>query len=202
MADLHEIGRTLDQLEDSELMTVLRKQFLTRPGYGTQAHLLSLLFNPANRQRETAAISSQDLAAVARRDEVDAAAIDAVLTVPHLGSTEAGQLLRTRGVLASSNASDALRKLAKSGRLIGLRHAHKWLYPRFQLDFIDPADDTNTVVVVNRLLDAGRFPWSATSWWTTPSGSLPGGQSPADLLGRDETTLLQLAQADAAGPDL
>lgn len=139
---------------------------------------------------------------MARRDEVDAAAVDAVLRVPHLGSTDAGQLLRARGVLGSSNASDALRKLASSGRLIGLRHDHKWLYPRFQLDHIDPADETNIVVVVNGLLDAGRFPWSATSWWTSPSPSLPGGQAPADLLGQDEATLLQLAQIDAAGPDL
>lgn len=202
MADVQDISRTLDQLDDSELMTVLREQFLTRPGYGAQAHLLSLLFNPASRQRETVGISSEDLAAVARRDEVDAAAVDAVLRVPHLGSTDAGRLLRDRGVMASSNASDALRKLAKSGRLIGLRHDHKWLYPRFQLDHIDPADDTNIVVVVNGLLEAGRFPWSATSWWTTPSGSLRGGQAPADLLGNDEATLRHLAQADAAGPDL
>lgn len=56
--------------------------------------------------------------------------------------------------------------------------------------------------MVNRQLDADRFPESATSWWTVPSGSLPGQVVPADLLDDDEGTLRQLAVAYAAGPDL
>lgn len=201
MTNTEEIDRQLAELDTSELMSAMRRQFLTRPGFGPQAHLVSLLFGPASADREKPDAQT-GVEAVARRDEVDAAAIDAVLRVPHLGSTEAGHLLRGRGVLGSSNASDALRKLAQDGRLIGLRHNHRWRYPRFQLDHINPRDDDNTVVVVNRLLDAGRYPWSATSWWTTPSGSLPDHRAPADLLGHDESTLLDLARAFASGPDL
>lgn len=200
MTDLQGIDRQLAQLDTPELMTIMRKQFLTR-GNAPQAHLVSLLFRPARDRRELPDTRA-GVEAVARRDDVDAAAIDAVLSVPHLGSTEAGQVLRDRGVLGSSNSSDALRKLAQDGRLIGLLHNHRWRYPQFQLDHIDPRDDDNTVVAINRLLGAGRYPWSATSWWTTPSSSLPDHRAPADLLARDEKTLLQLARAYAAGPDL
>lgn len=200
MANVQDIDQQLAELDTPELMAIMRKQFLTR-GYAPQAHLVGLLFGPASDKREKPDTQA-GVDAVARRDDVDAAAIDAVLNIPHLGSTEAGRHLRERGVITSSNASDALRKLAQDGRLIGLFHNHRWRYPRFQLDHIDPRDDDNTVVTVNRLLEAGRYPWSATSWWTTPSGSLPDHRTPADLLARDEVTLLQLARAYAVGPDL
>ncbi|TCJ72779.1 UNVERIFIED_ORG: hypothetical protein EDC92_12415 [Dietzia maris] len=190
----------LSGLNTPELMAVFRKQFLTRPELGPQASLVKLLFRPSSDGREK--VDPARVEAVARRDEVDAAAIDAVLRVPSLGSTEAGQLLRKRGVISSSNASDALRKLAQDGRLIGLRHNHRWHYPAFQLHSVDPRDDNNPVVVVNKLLDAARYPWSATSWWTTPSGSLPDHRSPAELLGDDDALLVELARAHAAGPDL
>lgn len=200
MVDTRNLERQLEQLDTPELMSVLRRQLLVR-GDASRAHLVSLLSRPSSRRRDIPDLAS-GVDAVSRRDDVDDAAIDAVLSVPHLGSTEAGALLRDRGVLGNSNASDALRRLARDGRLIGLFHENRWRYPRFQLDYIDPRDETNTVVVVNRLLDAGRYPWSATSWWTSPSGSLPTRQAPADLLGVDEPLLLQLAQAYAAGPDL
>lgn len=200
VTQIQDLNQQLAQLNSAELLSLLRKQFLTR-GNAPQAHLMGLLIAPSSSSRNRS--SEKDLVdAVARRDDVDAAAIDAVLDVPHLGSAEAGNLLRNRGVLGSSNTSDALRKLAQDGRLIGFLHDRRWRYPTFQLEHIDPRDETNVVVVVNRLLDAGRYPWSATSWWTTPSGSLADYRAPAELLGSDEERLLQLARAAAAGPDL
>lgn len=90
---------------------------------------------------------------------VDAAAID---ERPPLGSTESGRLLRNYSAISSINSSDALRKLAADGRMIGLNHARRWRCLRLQLDHTDPCDVASPVVVVTgcwtRLDTPGRPP--------------------------------------------
>ncbi|MFN3339059.1 MAG: hypothetical protein ACK40Z_05115 [Dietzia sp.] len=124
------------------------------------------------------------------------------MQVPHACSIEAAEILARRGVLDGSTAAEALRRFARDGRLIVLRGDRRWVYPRFQLDHVDPRDPNNIVCAVNRMLDAGRYPEVATSWWTTPSALLPGRCAPVELLGEDHDTLRKCAAAYAAGADL
>lgn len=75
----------------------------------------------------------------------------------------------------------------------GARH-----YPAFQFD-ADAGQVRPIVLQVNgeALLDARHAPWPVASWWTQPDGRLPGGRSPASLLGtEDEPRVLRIAQAD------
>ena len=195
-------SESLSQVTDQEFSEIFLSELLRRRTYGgvvgqIHAAMKAVAYESGHPMRTLA-----DPRAVDRREAVADAAHDAVMRVPHVGSTEAGHILADRGVLVATNHADALRKLAQDGRLIGLRDGRKWVYPSFQLNHFDPRDSGNIIVVINRQLDAARFPESAVSWWTTPSGSLPDDQAPADLLGSDEHKLRQLADAYAAGPDL
>lgn len=116
-------------------------------------------------------------------------------------SVEAAEALARRGVLSESTAADALRTFARDGRLIALRGDRRWVYPRFQLDYFDPRDPNNIICAINRVLDAGRYPEAATSWWTLPSVALPGMRPPVNLLGGDHDALRQLASEYASGAD-
>ena len=60
--------------------------------------------------------------------------------------------------------------------------------PGFQFD-AETAKVRPLVAEINHLLDARHDPWGVGSWWLSPSGWLPNGQSPADLAvlgGQDE----------------
>lgn len=192
----------LRKVDDREFFEIVLEELLLRPAYEGVVGQFHAAMRAIQLQDDDLMRVLADPAATGRRMAVADAAHGAVLRVPHVGSTEAGQILTERGVLATTNPSDSLRRFAHDGRLIGLREGRKWVYPRFQLDNFDPRDPDNIIVAINRLLDAGRYPESATSWWTSPAGSLPDHLTPAELLGDDEETLRQLARTYAAGPDL
>ncbi|MGN0102348.1 MAG: hypothetical protein ACI39C_15535 [Dietzia sp.] len=138
-------------------------------------------------------------AAMSRRATISRATRSVVLQLPHVCSTEAGDILTRRGVLPASAPTDSLRTFAREGRLIALRGDRRWVYPVFQLAHFDPRRPDNIVAVVNRLLDAGHHPDLAAAWWATPSHGLVGRRSPMDLLGEDHAALRDLAAAYAAG---
>lgn len=194
--------KALSEVDDQEFSEIVLGELLRRHVFGGVIGPVHAALKAAQAPADDPFRVLADPAATARRVAVADAAHDAVMQVPHVGSTEAGRILTERGVLTNSNPADALRKFARDGRLIGLRDGRKWVYPRFQLDHFDPREHANIIVDVNQLLDAGRYPESATSWWISPSGSLPEHQAPVELLEDDQDMLRQLAAAEAAGPDL
>ena len=147
-------------------------------------------------------VARRPRATAAHCEAVNRAAHDAVMRVSHVDLNDAHGLMVDRGVVATTDHPDIVRTFARGGRLIALRATHGWVCPRFQIDHFDPNEAHNIIADINQQLDAGRFPESATSWWTVPSGSLPGHPAPADLPGSDHDALRQLATAYAAGPNL
>lgn len=190
--------RALRDLDDQQFSDVVQRELHRR---STFARVAEQIDGAMKRVQAPAGDPLQGPAGPARRAMVAAGAHGPVWQVPHACSAEAGQILERRGVLTDSSAADALRRFARDGRLIVLRGDRRWVYPRFQLDYFDPRDPSNIVCAVNRLLDAAHYPESATSWWTSPSSSLPGRRAPAELLGGDHASLRQLATAYASSPD-
>lgn len=98
--------------------------------------------------------------------------------------------------------SDAQAALTNAGELIALPVDGTRLYPTFQLLKATNADRFSLITAVNRLLHAGRHPWSAASWWSTPNTSVGGHPHPVDLIDHQPAPVLELATAHANGPDL
>lgn len=80
------------------------------------------------------------------------------------------------------HAQCALDELVESDELIVLTVDKDRLYPSFQLLDTSNADRFALISAVNRLLHAGRYPWSAASWWSTPHTSVDGRPRPVDLI--------------------
>ncbi|WP_182652966.1 hypothetical protein [Dietzia sp. CQ4] len=197
------------ELDDQVFSDVVLREVHRRSAFGRVAGQIdravkSVRAPEVDLLRGPAVPRAGDGAIVARRARAVAVAASrgVAMQVPLMCSVEAAEALARRGVLSDSTATDALRTFARDGRLIALRGARRWVYPRFQLDHFDPRDPDNIICAVNRMLDAGRYPEAATSWWTLPSGSLAGRRAPVDLLGEDHEALRTFAAAYAAGADL
>ncbi|MBB1034335.1 hypothetical protein G6031_08025 [Dietzia sp. CQ4] len=202
-------NRALRELDDQVFSDVVLREVHRRSAFGRVAGQIdravkSVRAPEVDLLRGPAVPRAGDGAIVARRARAVAVAASrgVAMQVPLMCSVEAAEALARRGVLSDSTATDALRTFARDGRLIALRGARRWVYPRFQLDHFDPRDPDNIICAVNRMLDAGRYPEAATSWWTLPSGSLAGRRAPVDLLGEDHEALRTFAAAYAAGADL
>lgn len=202
-------NRALRELDDQVFSDVVLREVHRRSAFGRVAGQIdravkSVRAPEVDLLRGPAVPRAGEDATVARRARAVAVAASrgAAMQVPLMCSVEAAEALVRRGVLSDSTATDALRTFARDGRLIALRGARRWVYPRFQLDHFDPRDPDNIICAINRMLDAGRYPEAATSWWTLPSGSLAGRRAPVDLLGEDHEALRTFAAAYAAGADL
>ena len=202
-------NRALRELDDQVFTDVVLREVHRRSAFGRVAGQIdkavkSVRAPEVDLLRGPAVPRAGESGTVARRARAVAVAASrgAAMQVPLMCSVEAAEALARRGVLSDSTATDALRTFARDGRLIALRGARRWVYPRFQLDHFDPRDPDNIICAINRVLDAGRYPEAATSWWTLPSGSLAGRRAPVDLLGEDHEALRTFAAAYAAGADL
>lgn len=101
-----------------------------------------------------------------------------------------------------SAAQEELAALTNAGELIALPVDGTRLYPAFQLLDTSNADRFTLITAVNRLLHAGRYPWAAASWWSTPNTSVRGHPHPVHLIDHQPALVLKLATANAHGPDL
>lgn len=203
-------NRALRELDDQIFSDVVLREVHRRGAFGRVARQIDRAMKTVRapvgdplRGPGGAAAAAATAGTVPRAGAVRVAvARGTAMQVPHACSVEAAEILARRGVLDGSTAADALRTFARDGRLIVLRGDRRWVYPRFQLDHVDPRDPNNIICAVNRMLDAGRYPEVATSWWTTPSASLPGRCPPVELLGLDHDTLRRYAAAYTVGAEL
>lgn len=201
-------NRALRELDDQVFSDVVLREVHRRSAFGRVAGQIDRAVKTVRAPdgdllRGPAAPRAGGGATAARRARAVAVSVSrgATLQVPVMCSVEAAEALARRGVLSDSTAADALRTFARDGRLIALRGDRRWVYPRFQLDYFDPRDPNNIICAINRVLDAGRYPEAATSWWTLPSVALPGMRPPVNLLGGDHDALRQLASEYASGAD-
>lgn len=200
-------NRALRELDDQVFSDVVLREVHRRSAFGRVAGQIDRAVRTVRppdvgprRGPETPRLAES--AAAARRARAVAVAVSrgSATQVPVMCSVEAAEVLVRRGVLSESTASaDALRTFARDGRLIALRGDRRWVYPRFQMDHVDPRDPDNIICAINRLLDARRFPEAALSWWTLPSIALPDRRPPMSLLGVDHDALRQLATDYASG---
>lgn len=126
-----------------------------------------------------------------RRTLIRSAAHRAVLAETLLDSGAVAQALGRAG----QNSREAASTLRRAGKLLGIPHQRRYLYPAFQFDLgarrLRPA-----VARVNQELGAVDDPWGVASWWVSSHARLRG-RTPKDLLGTaDERDLVELAAAE------
>lgn len=127
-----------------------------------------------------------------RRTVIRSAAHRAVLAEDLLDSRAVAQALGRTG----QNAREAASTLRRAGRLVGIPHQRRYLYPAFQFD-LAVRGLRPVVSRVNQELGAAEDPWGVASWWVSSHSRL-GGRSPKDLLGTpEERHLIELAAAES-----
>lgn len=96
---------------------------------------------------------------------------------------------------AGQNSREAASTLRRAGRLLGVPHRSRYLYPAFQFD-LAARRLWPVVARVNQELGAVDDPWGVASWWVSSHARLRG-RTPKDLLGTpDERDLVELAAAE------
>ncbi len=99
--------------------------------------------------------------------------------------------------LLGSETSNRQRaaKLRRQGKLVGVKHGARYLFPAFQFDR-ERGRIHEAAEQANQRLGAAADPWGVASWWIRPRDVL-GGEAPKALLGTPRESLIgELAEAD------
>ena len=115
--------------------------------------------------------------ALMKRTKVEGDAMRTIWEAPMLRSGEAAAALG-----AASANRERIRQLRLRSELVGLPHGRGYVFPAFQFD-VTRRRLHDSVVAVNKLLDAADDPWGVSSWWLSTNGRL--GCRPADLVGTE-----------------
>ncbi|UZG60433.1 hypothetical protein [Rhodococcus opacus] len=182
----HDLGAELRALPDGEFFTLLAREVTSRESMSSvREALLSLVASgPTLSASIAAAVPAHAVTASIARARIETAARQAIFEHPHLEAADVADVLRSR----DSNRRSPASRLRERGDIVGYEIGGRYLYPSFQFDAAT-AKVRPVVAEINHLLDAKHDPWGVSSWWLSPSGWLPEGQSPADLAaveGHDE----------------
>lgn len=96
--------------------------------------------------------------------------------------------------LAGSKADNTAALAARwrsSGKIFGVEHQGRILYPAFQ--FNDTGRPKPVVAAVLKALGR-RSPWQVASWFTAPNGWLPDDQRPIDVMDTDPDVVANAAR--------
>jgi hypothetical protein len=109
----------------------------------------------------------------------------------HWPVLDAEQVHRLYGSRADNTAALA-GQWRKAGRIFGVEHRGKTVFPAFQFD-----PDGRPKALVGRVLEAlgPRSGWQIASWFTTPNGWLADDRRPVDLMDSDPDAVLAAARA-------
>ena len=182
----HDLVAALRALSDGEFFTLVAREVTDRESLSAVREvLLSLVASgPTLSASIAAAVPAHAVTASIARARIETAARQAIFEHPHLEASDVADVLRSR----DSNRRSPASRLRERGDIVGYEIGGRYLYPGFQFD-ADTAKVRPLVAEINHLLDAKHDPWGVSSWWLSPSGWLPEGQSPADLAvlgGHDE----------------
>lgn len=169
----------MNRLSDQEFAGVVIDQLQSRDSFRMIATHISEVIVAGRIHDDDPIIEMVKPSQVIREQMVLGSAQRRIISYGLVNSTEAAQ----RRGMSVSNASDSMRKLAASGKVIRLMVEGKAQYPTFQ--FTRDSRIQKKVDRVNTLLEADEEPWAVASWWLD-SSSIAGGKAPVDLLSSPE----------------
>ncbi len=103
---------------------------------------------------------------------------------------DAGQVHDLYGSKADNTAALAGR-WRNAGKIFGVEHPGRILYPAFQFD--DTGRPKPVVAAVLKVLGR-RGPWQIASWFTAPNGWLPDDRRPVDVMDADPDAVAEAAR--------
>ncbi|OUS80920.1 hypothetical protein [Rhodococcus sp. NCIMB 12038] len=174
----HDLGAELRALSDGEFFAILAREVANRESMSSvRDALLSLVASgPTLSASVASTVPAHVVSESIARARTEATARRAIFDHPHLEASDVADVLRSR----VSNRRSPAGRLRERGDIIGYEIGGRYLYPSFQFDAAT-AQVRPVVAEINQLLNATHDPWGVSSWWISPSGWLPDGQSPADL---------------------
>lgn len=171
----------LAALSNYELIALISDQLDHRPELSpVSTKVAALLHLSPALAGEAEALGTRFIDSTVKQAGIETAARHWILDRPMYTAAEVATALGR----SSSDRSVAAR-LRDKAAIVGLPVANSYRYPQFQFD-LHYLSVREEVAEVNALLDAPNDPWGVASWWFSPSGRLPDGQSPADLATSDD----------------
>lgn len=173
----------LASLSTYELIALISDQLDHRPELSpVSTKVAALLHLSPALAGEAEALGTRFIDSTVKQAGIETAARHWILDQPMYTAAEVATALGR----SSSDRSVAAR-LRDKAAIVGLPVANSYRYPQFQFD-LPNLSVREEVAEVNALLDAPNDPWGVASWWFSPSGRLPDGQSPADLATSDDAS--------------